>query len=80
MQRAVQRGPSQRGDLAPTRIGIDETSFQKRHEYVTVVTDQTTGHALHVADNRTKESLDLVGHPLSPRAAETRRSHDPRTF
>jgi len=35
-----------------------ETSFQKRHEYVTVVTDQQTGHVLHVADDRTSESLE----------------------
>ena len=42
MQRAVKRGLERREDLAPRRIGIDETSFQKRHEYVTVVIDQET--------------------------------------
>ena len=39
------------------RIGVDETSFQKRHEYVTVVND-LDGHVLHVADGRGKESLE----------------------
>lgn len=66
MQRAVQRGLARREDLAPTRIGIDETSFQKRHEYVTVVTDQATGQVLYVADNRTKESLEGFFEQLQP--------------
>ena len=39
---------------APQRIGV---SFQKRHEYVTVVND-LDGHVLHVADGRGKESLE----------------------
>ena len=34
MQRAV-RGLERREVQAPQRIGVDETSFQKRHEYVT---------------------------------------------
>ena len=51
MQRAVQRGLERREVQAPQRIGVDETSFQKRHEYVTVVND-LDGHVLHVADGR----------------------------
>ena len=58
MQRAVRRGLARRADLAPTRIGVDETSFQKRHEYVTVVTDLDTRDVLYVADDRKKESLE----------------------
>lgn len=57
MQRAVRRGLERRALKEPERIGIDETSFQKRHEYVTVVTDLDTGNVLYVADDRTKESL-----------------------
>ena len=57
MQRAVQRGLARRDDLAPRRIAVDETSFKKRHEYVTVVTDVDTGAVRYVADNRRKESL-----------------------
>ena len=57
MQRAVRRGLARRADLTPKRIGIDETSFQKRHEYVTVVTDLDTRDVLYVADGRKKESL-----------------------
>ncbi len=32
MARAVERGLARRDDSAPARIGLDETSFQKRHE------------------------------------------------
>jgi transposase len=58
MQRAVQRGLARREELAPTRIGIDETSFQKRHEYVTVVTDLESSKVLYVADDRKAQSLE----------------------
>ena len=36
---------------------MDETSFQKRHEYVTVIND-LDGKVVYVADGRTKESLE----------------------
>jgi transposase len=57
MQRAVKRGLERRTVSSPEHISVDETSFQRRHEYVTVVTDQSSGTVLHVADNRTVESL-----------------------
>ena len=57
MQRAVRRG-LQRRELAPPRhLGVDETSSQKRHEYVTVVADTTQEVVHHVADGRGKEAL-----------------------
>ena len=40
----------------PERLGVDETSFQKRHEYVTVVND-LEGRVLHVSDGHGKEAL-----------------------
>ena len=52
MQRAVKRGLARRHVQAPIRIGVDETSFRKGHDYVTVVTDQLKGRVLHVADER----------------------------
>lgn len=58
MQRAVERGLARRERQTPTRLCVDETSFQKRHEYVTVVTDPDSGHVLHVADDRKTESLE----------------------
>ena len=38
-------------------MGVDETSFQKRHEYVTVVND-LEGCVLYVADGRSQTALD----------------------
>ncbi len=58
MQRAVERGLARRQRQTPSRLCVDETSFQKRHEYVTVVTDPDSGHVLHVADDRKTESLE----------------------
>jgi transposase len=56
-QRAVARGLARR-ELAPVRhLGVDETSFQRRHEYVTVVVDGERGTVVHVADSRKREAL-----------------------
>jgi len=66
MQRAVRRGLARRADLEPVRMCIDETSFQKRHEYVTVVTDLDSRDVLYVADNRKKGSLEGFFDQLEP--------------
>lgn len=58
MARAVERGLARRCETSPTRIGLDETSFRKRHEYVTVVTDLDGRRVLSVLDGRTRESVD----------------------
>lgn len=57
MQRAVKRGLKRRESLRPERIGVDETSFRKRHEYVTVVADLDTKKVLSVIDDRSTASL-----------------------
>lgn len=56
-KRAVDRGLNRRRLAPPREIGVDETSFQKRHEYVTVVNDQA-GRVLYVADGRDTAALD----------------------
>jgi transposase len=56
--RAVARGLERRKRVATTRLGVDETSFQKRHEYVTVLTDQDTGDVVHVADDRKQATME----------------------
>ena len=48
MQRAVARGLSRREEQRPKRLGVDETSFQKHHEYVTVISDMTRGVVVDV--------------------------------
>ena len=52
--RAVRRGRSRRAVAAAPLVGVDETSFQRRHEYVTVVNDLTAlePRVLYVADRR----------------------------
>ena len=59
-ERAVQRGLSRRAVAAAPLVGVDETSFQRRHEYVTVVNDLTTAEpcVLYVADGRDHGALD----------------------
>lgn len=55
-ERAVRRGLARREQAFPDAIGIDETSFQRRHEYVTVIS--AGDRVLHVADGRGREVLD----------------------
>ena len=57
-ERAVKRGLERREALTPKKLGIDETSFQKRHEYVTVVHDIERGTVLDVFNDRTQETLE----------------------
>jgi transposase len=67
MQRSVRRGLARRKLESIERIGVDETSFQKRHEYVTVVNDLTRPRVLHVANDRTTASLDEFYGFLTPK-------------
>lgn len=57
MQRAVRRGLARRERLTPKRLSVDETSYRKGHDYITVVTDQASGTVLHVAEDRVASSL-----------------------
>jgi transposase len=67
-ERAVRRGLARRNHKPPTRIGVDETSFQRRHEYVTTVNDLAEAVVLYVADDRKQESLDAFYEGLGPEA------------
>lgn len=60
LQRAVARGLRRRDTDVVTHIGVDETSFRKRHEYVTVVTDIARSRVLAVADHRGEDALAQV--------------------
>ena len=57
-RRAVARGLARRRRQPPRVLGVDETSFQKRHEYVTVVNDQGRDVVLYVADGRGRKAID----------------------
>lgn len=65
MQRAVKRSLARRKTQSPEYLSVDETAFARRHEYVTVVTDQEHGTVLHVADDRKTESLSAYYAGLS---------------
>jgi transposase len=56
-QRAVIRGLARRQLETTDHLGVDETSFQRRHEYVTVVADAVRGKVLHVVDGHKRETL-----------------------
>lgn len=58
MERAVRRGLKRREAEVVKHVGVDETSFAKRHAYVTVVADLERGRVLYVADDRSQASLD----------------------
>lgn len=66
MARAVERGLARRKRVRVRRLGVDETSFQRRHEYVTIVVDLDGGRVLHVADDRKRESLASFFRALTP--------------
>lgn len=66
MQRAVARGLKRRAFGPLARLCIDETSFQKRHEYVTIVTDPATSSVVYVADGRNAAALEGFWNSLTP--------------
>lgn len=65
-EKAVERGQSRRKRTYPKVIGVDETSFRKRHDYVTVISDQGSSTVLDVQNDRKKESLDAFFKALTP--------------
>jgi transposase len=70
LKRAVARGQKRR-DREPLRfVGVDETSFQKRHEYVTVVADLERDRVVWVGDHRRQGTLETYWEGLT---AEQRR-------
>jgi len=56
--RGVARGLERRGELDVRELGVDEKSFQRRHDYVTIVSDLLASRVLYVADDRKRESLE----------------------
>lgn len=58
MKRAVERGLMRRKEIEVTKIGVDETSFKKGHDYVSIVTDAERKRILFIADDRKADSLD----------------------
>jgi transposase len=57
VERAVRRGLARRPSMAARRLGIDEHSYLKHFEFVTMVVDLDEQTVLHVADDRSAETL-----------------------
>jgi transposase len=58
LERAVQRGQRRKAWKVPKYLGVDEKSFAKRHQYLTLVCDLETRTVEYVADDRRQESLE----------------------
>jgi transposase len=67
MFRAVDRGLLRRKRVKVSQLGVDETAFKRRHEYVTIVTDLKQTRVLHVGDDRKRETLDAFFRSLTPK-------------
>jgi len=57
LERAVERGLARREEYPVQELAVDETSFQKRHEYVTVLVDRANSTVIDVLDDRKKATL-----------------------
>src|SRR6266571_1603698 len=57
VERAVKRGLARRLSMAARYLGIDEHSYLKHFQFVTMVVDLERQTVLHVADDRTAETL-----------------------
>jgi len=58
MERAVRRGQRRKKRRAVKKMGVDEKSLGKGHNYLTLVYDLEGATVEHIADERRKESLD----------------------
>lgn len=58
MHKAAKRGIERRKaeDEKIRVLSIDEKSFQRGHQYVTILSDSETGRVLEVCEHRTLES------------------------
>lgn len=48
------------------RLGVDEISYKRGHQYLTIVADQDTGKVLHVAQGRRQAALQEFFDELGP--------------
>lgn len=66
MHRTVARGLARRRDSDCSALCVDETSFKKRHKYVTVISSPIDGAVIDVKDGRTAESIASFYRDLMP--------------
>jgi transposase len=66
MMRAVSRGLARKERRVPARIGIDEKSVGKGHNYESIVCDLDSATVEYVVDDRKKESLESYYQQFKP--------------
>jgi transposase len=74
IERAVARGLERRQLDGIEHLGMDEKSFGKGHDYVSVMTDIDNRRVLEVAPHRTSESADSLWKTLSEEQRKTIKS------
>jgi transposase len=66
MNRAVERGLERREATPIPHLGIDEKSFGRGHDYITVLTDLEGSRFLDVVQDRTQVAAEAVLQTLKP--------------
>jgi transposase len=70
MERAVARGKKRKKTRLVRKMGIDEKSAARGHNYLTIVSDLDRGTVEYLDDNRDEKSLDGYLGKLSPQRRE----------
>jgi len=65
MKRAVERGLAKRDLEGICYVGIDEKSFGKGQDYISVTTDPKASRVIEVAEGRTEESAGILWNSLT---------------
>ena len=66
MNRAVERGLERREATPIPHLGIDEKSFGRGHDYITVLTDLNGSRVLDVVPDRTQVAAEAILQTLTP--------------
>jgi transposase len=74
VRRVVKRHGSDRLLDGLTHIGVDELSYRRHHEYVTVVVDHVRGHIVWARKGKNADTLKAFFEQLGPRSPRTSRS------
>lgn len=65
IERAVERGLARREEETITYVGMDEKSFRKGHNYISLLNDLNSSRVLEVAEGRKEENSDSLWDSLS---------------
>src|SRR6056297_771271 len=74
LEAAVERGLQRRDSEPVPNVGIDEKSFGRGHDYVSVMTDIDRSRVLEVVPERTTAACDSLWKSLTPEQIESVRS------